>query len=73
MISYVQNKKEFKKYINSELVAQRREYEQTLAKKHKKDVIWYFNGFCEICNRHVKFIVDWKHSNNLIPNYRERV
>jgi hypothetical protein len=73
MISYVKNKKEFKKYINSELVTQRRECERTLSEKHKKDVIWYFNGFCEICTRHVGFIIDWKHSNNLIPNYRERL
>lgn len=33
----------------------------------------YLDGFCESCEKQSKFLLDWKYSDGLIPNFRERL
>lgn len=73
MIAYIKSRREFTKYIQSDSINQRREIEQFLAEQHKNEKKWYFYGFCDICSQNVAFLMDWRYSTNLIPNYRERL
>ena len=61
------------KFIKSDLINQHRKLEQFLVERHKKEKKWHFYGFCEVCNRNVAFLMDWLYSDDLIPNYRERL
>src|SRR5690348_17573997 len=48
-------------------------YEKKIADEYVNKKNWYLYGFCEVCNKETKFLVDWNYSDGVIPNFRERL
>lgn len=48
------------------------EYEETITALCQEESEVYIEGFCEVCGRDTKFLVDMKWSNGKVVNFRER-
>ena len=71
-LTKLMDSEEFNKYrlLNCD---KRLKVENFIAIENKSNENWTTIGFCEVCDKESKFLLDWKYSNNLIPNYRERL
>jgi SAM-dependent methyltransferase len=47
--------------------------EKLIAEVNIEQEQWYHIGFCEVCRSAQKFMIDWRFSDGINPNYRERV
>lgn len=47
--------------------------EKLITFKNMKKEFWYITGYCQACDKKSTFLLDWKYSNRLVPNFRERL
>jgi SAM-dependent methyltransferase len=47
--------------------------EELIAEENKNQEQWYLVGYCEVCKLARKFMLDWRYSDGITPNYRERI
>ena len=47
--------------------------EKYFASKYKNKISWIFKGYCQCCERDTDFLADWRYSDGILPNYRERL
>jgi len=64
--------RDFQKYY-SEAADKRLSIEKHLADKYRKNISWLFQGYCHCCERITDFLIDWRYSDGVVPNYRERL
>lgn len=70
----IRNKNDFITHYNN-VIEERMEYEKKLAEKCQlaPNRKYEVEGYCKVCEDTTKFLVDFSYSNNIIPNYRERL
>ena len=66
------NMVDFQEYYNSTL-DKRLAVEKYFASKYKNKISWIFKGYCQCCERDTDFLADWRYSDGVLPNYRERL
>jgi Methyltransferase domain len=47
--------------------------EDLIAKKNANNKTWNLIGYCQPCEKPSTFLLDWKYSDGITPNYRERL
>lgn len=52
------------------VIAKRKTWEKSLIKPERQ---YFIDGFCEVCRKQVRFLVDYQHSDGVTPNFRERL
>ncbi len=52
------------------VIAERKAWERTLIRSEPR---YFIGGFCEVCRKQVRFLVDYQHSDGITPNFRERL
>lgn len=70
----IECKEEFSMYY-SQVILARMTYEKALAAKctAASDHTCKIPGFCEVCGEETEFLLDFQYSDNIIPNFRERM
>lgn len=63
---------EFRAHMD-EFIASRAAFAIKTAEKNRSASCWHISGYCEVCDRPASFLIDWQYSDNLYPNFRERM
>ena len=60
------------KIFNSQVTKERTKFEEFFTKENIHQKEWSSPGICMVCEKAVNFLIDFKYSDNINPNYRER-
>lgn len=63
---------EYAQYVKDRLPEQERA-DQAAAEGGRKNHAWRLQGYCEVCAAPRAFALDWRSSQEIVPNYRERL
>lgn len=68
----IRNSQELSDYLMTTRES-RLNFEKKIAEEYIDKKNWYLSGFCDVCEKETKFLMDWNYSNGTIPNFRERL
>src|SRR6266498_1334443 len=70
-LEYFKTKDAFLSYVKG--VSKRVLIENLISSVDLKNNRWYYLGYCQVCESARKFLVDWKYSDKININFRERL